>query len=116
MFRNFVLLLLLVIVFLSGIIVGSDKDRAEVSNDDERVEQVEHVSDVLFSSDLENKDVLFIENNVIENEQLNSTDMIYNDGQIHTTQKVASFLEKGVKGFYEIVVEVLYQISSLFFD
>jgi len=42
--------------------------------------------------------------------------MIYNDGQIHTTQKVASFLEKGVKGFYEIVVEVLYQISSLFFD
>lgn len=33
----------------------------------------------------------------------------------HFTEKTASFLETAVKGFYEVVVEILYQISSLFY-
>lgn len=31
------------------------------------------------------------------------------------TQKTASFMEAGVKGFYEAIVQIMYQISQVFF-
>ncbi|QGS68897.1 hypothetical protein CV093_12140 [Oceanobacillus sp. 143] len=38
------------------------------------------------------------------------------DKQEHLIPKLASFLEGAVKGFYEIVVEILYQIAQVFFN
>ncbi|WP_176447442.1 hypothetical protein [Lentibacillus sp. CBA3610] len=33
----------------------------------------------------------------------------------HFTQKAASFLESGVKGFYELIVGITYQLVQVFF-
>lgn len=48
-------------------------------------------------------------------EQEEEEDMAENASALSMTQKTASVLEMGVKGFYEMVVDVLYQIAQLFF-
>lgn len=39
----------------------------------------------------------------------------YKQAPVHFTQKMASFIEGIVKGFYEIIVQMLYQVVQLFY-
>lgn len=48
-------------------------------------------------------------------EKIEQTRLAQGNEPEHFTEKTASFLETAVKGFYEVVVEILYQISALFF-
>lgn len=112
MVRSTVFLLLFIIVFLTGIVYGSNQDTKDYTNQPE--ENVEDVYDDENGNDAEEIDALTINEELIE----------ANDGYIESaiphqsltlTQKTASFLEVGVKGFYNVVVDVLYQFSKLFF-
>lgn len=109
MLRSFVLLLLLIIVFLSGIIIGSDREKNYVAP----IDQLESEMNYLEHTDEKNGQVFFMNDSNSESDGLD-TEMIEH-GKNHTTQKIATFLETGVKKFYEVVVHVLYQIASLFF-
>lgn len=112
MVRSFVSLLLLVIVFLAGMLIGVDRDRDAMpaTNKQEANESIEEMVQLENDVDItEEDDHLFIEDEQIEEQTARV-------GQPeHSTQKIASFLESIVTGFYDIVVEILYQISSLFF-
>lgn len=103
MVRFFIHLLLFVIVFLSGMLFGIDREHAQFniptnfeSINPEKIEEEPHATS-------HPDDIIIVEE---------SADM---DTPVHATQKTASFLEAGVKGFYEVVVDILYQISTLFF-
>ncbi|HEX6593109.1 MAG TPA: hypothetical protein VF095_00780 [Bacillota bacterium] len=97
--RTVIVLLLLVVFFLTGMLFGMNQtdsvqiDDSHVLVDDQLLEEeFGHVYDVSYESD--EYDV---------------------DDPIHFTHKTASVLEAGVKGFYEIIVGILYKISQLFF-
>ncbi|MFD1038536.1 hypothetical protein ACFQ3N_09040 [Virgibacillus byunsanensis] len=107
MVRSIIVLLLVAVFFLTGMVLGIDKgqnsastvveDEVKTTIQDQDLESVEKVT---------NKDVLEPEvNNNIMNIQ----------EPVHFTQKMANFLETLVKGFYDIVVEIVYQIAQLFF-
>jgi|SRR5690625_849271 len=104
MVRSFVYLLLLIVVFLTGMLLGIDRERDMVSSP-EASESILSPSESNLSTD---DDSPFDESN--QSEVANEI-----EAKPHFTQKAASFLEGGVKGFYEVVVEILYQISRLFF-
>lgn len=95
MMRMFTILLLLIIVFLTGMIIGIDREQQSMG--------------ILDGSMIEFEEVK--EDEIVLTEHLEED----TDSPLHVTQKTAIFLEKGVKGFYEVVVEVLYQFSTLFF-
>lgn len=101
--RSFVFLLLLVIVFLTGMILGIDRDQNDQSKDREKIEELSLDAEIV---DYETR----VDEHVIMTEE--SIDM---EASPHFTQKLASFLEAAVKGFYEVIVEILYRISTLFF-
>lgn len=103
MTRFFVFLLLFAVVFLSGMVMGIDRENAQM--------EIEKIINLF-----ESKETPQVEEEMILEEEIVSTEQsIDMDGPVHLTQKTASFLEAGVKGFYEIIVEVLYQISTIFF-
>lgn len=102
MVRSFIVLLLLVSVFFSGILIGIEREGNSHANHTpaeiiavEPMEQIEYleVQEEGFS---------------IEKKTVNT------EAPEQATQKIAAFLEAGVKGFYEVVVDVLFQISTLF--
>lgn len=103
MVRSLILLLLLVGVFLSGILIGIDREESiyanHISPEANVVMPIEHI---------EYWEVHEEEQFLIEEQGLNTED------PEQATQKVAAFLEAGVKGFYEVIVEILFQIASLF--
>ena len=95
MLRSFAFLLLLLVIFLTGMLIGIDR---------EKTTHGEGVQTIVESYEFDTASA----NKGTDDEQVTL------DNPEHFTQKTASFLEAGVKGFYEIVVEVLYQISLLF--
>lgn len=100
--RSFIVLLLLVVVFLTGMLIGLERKEGMRSNNiTSEIHVVEQV-DQLTQSEL-HEDQSMIEKQPFEVGE-----------QEQTTQKVAAFLEAGVKGVYEVIVEVLFQVSSLF--
>jgi len=113
MIRSFVSLLLLVIVFLVGMLIGVDREQDTLPADNIQEEQEFNKEMVQLENDAdittEDEDHLFIEDEEME-EQTASVDQ-----SEHSTLKIASFLESIVTGFYNIVVDILYQVSSLFF-
>src|SRR5690625_139778 len=104
MVRSFVYLLLLIVVFLTGMLLGIDRDRDMVSSP-EASESMPAASASDFGTD---DDSSFDESNQVE-----VANQI--EPKAHFTQKAASFLEGGVKGFYEVVVKIFYQTSRFFF-
>lgn len=100
--RSFIVLLLLIVVFLTGMLIGMERKEDIFAN--HLLPKVNHMEQP------EN----ITESEVYEEPLLIEEQMIDFDVPAQTTQKMATFLEAGVKGFYEIVVEVLFQISSLF--
>ncbi|HLS07631.1 hypothetical protein [Lentibacillus sp.] len=100
--RSLIILLSLVVFFLTGLIIGIDRghqgdDYAPV---DEAAEQEEQQ--------------ILAEKNASDRETLDN-EMTTPDTQEHFTHKTASFLEASVKGFYELVVGIAYQLVQVFF-
>ncbi|MBP1968719.1 hypothetical protein J2Z83_000813 [Virgibacillus natechei] len=105
--RSFIVILLLAVFFLTGMMYGMD--RGNIASTDGLVDQTE-------SNEPERNQGEIVEMEPIEEKELEpSTEGINIEEPNHFTQRAASFLEAGVKGFYEVVVQVLYQVSQLFF-
>lgn len=101
--RSFIVLLLLVVVFLAGLLIGIDREQSTYANIlPNETNIIESTEQVIYWEEQEEEEF------ILENQPLNI------EGPEQATQKIATFLEAGVKGFYEAVVEVLFQISSLF--
>lgn len=111
MLRFLISLLLLVVVFLSGMIIGIDRGKDQESNIVQQ--EVEIVPNHIDGET--NEHVLSTDSSDTQNEQIINNDILNNDKEVFMTQKVAAFLETGIKGFYELIVNILYQISSLFY-
>lgn len=99
--RTLVVLLSLVVFFLTGLITGMDRTHQE---NDRETYTAEEVSD---TETIEEETV------VIEQEATpNNTEPA---GALHLTQKAAGFLESAVTGFFELVVNMAYQLAEVFF-
>ncbi len=96
--RSLVVLLLLALFFLVGIVVGLDRG--------------ENAADPIQSTETQEK---VDEKQVMTVEKATNEDIMAAEAPVHFTQKIATFLEASVQGFYEIVVEVIYQIVQVFF-
>ncbi|MFC4022739.1 hypothetical protein ACFOUV_02770 [Oceanobacillus longus] len=99
MMRLFVVLLLLAVFFLSGTVFGMNQDSPSVLEMNEETNIQEDPVPVA------EKEIV----SVSSQPGLNETSSIQN------TQKTASVLEAGVKGFFEILMALMYQIAQLFF-
>ncbi|MBM7597911.1 hypothetical protein JOC34_000268 [Virgibacillus halotolerans] len=108
MIRSFIVVLLLAVFFLSGTLYGMDRGEGAEKNEalsslKTSDDQQDNLETTAATTELEEMEKI---------EKLRAEEM--NEPE-HFTVKTASFLETAVKGFYEVVVEILYQISSLFF-
>ncbi|MFB4166529.1 hypothetical protein [Virgibacillus sp. JSM 102003] len=99
--RSLVVLLLLALFFLVGIVVGLD--RGENENN-----PIQNTENTITQEKADEKQVVAVE-------KTTSEDIMKAEAPEHFTQKTATFLEASVQGFYEIVVEVIYQIVQVFF-
>lgn len=99
--RSLVVLLLLALFFLVGMVVGID--RGESSTD-----PIQNTEKTVNQEKVEEKQVMVVEQTASEN-------VMTAEAPKHFTQKMATFLEAGVQGFYELIVEVIYQIVQVFF-
>ncbi|MGM8213507.1 hypothetical protein ACLIBH_12090 [Virgibacillus sp. W0430] len=100
MARVFIILLLLAVFFLSGMAFGIDKN-----NDDT-------YGPVDFDDVVEEVEVQEVE----EPKQSNPKKAALLTEEDHLVQKIAGFLDKIVRAFYELVVHVLYRFAELFFE
>lgn len=100
--RSFIVLLLLIVVFLTGMLFGMEKK--ESKNEIYLPAETKEIA----QSDI------ITEWQVYEEQPLSEKEVFIYETPKQTTHKLAILLESGVKGFYEMVVELLYQISSVF--
>ncbi|MFD2046119.1 hypothetical protein ACFSTA_11950 [Ornithinibacillus salinisoli] len=108
--RSIVVLLLLVICFLAGTLFGINRgDTALVG--DAREEQID-TFEVEGDSDQVQAEA---EEKEAPSPEVSTTEVMDMKESVNFTQKTASFLESGVKVFYDAVVTILYQISQLFY-
>ncbi|MUK87073.1 hypothetical protein GMD78_01475 [Ornithinibacillus sp. L9] len=109
--RSIVVLLLLVVFFLAGTLFGINRgDLALIGSDKD--EQVQSIEVEVGDEPEEQKPEELVENVV---EEVDTTYVMNMEEPVNFTQKTASFLEAGVKVFYDAVVHILYQISQLFY-
>lgn len=106
MVRSFIVLLLLAVFFLAGTLYGMDRESVDAM--DEKIGSIEVPSNNPESNNYNNERIV----NKEKAEGINEMEMKEPN---HFTEKAASFLEAGVKGFYEVIVQILYQVSQLFF-
>lgn len=109
--RAFVLLLMLIIVFLTGMLFGVKKTQTistqTTKNSSAEIEQS--------SPETNQEDNRQEKQTKPKQEKQSDSNTDQKDDDQYFTHKTASFLEKGVKGFYNIVVEVMYGLSKVFF-
>lgn len=108
MSRFFNVILLIAVFFLIGMLFGINKDNTE-----------QQIASSMFQEDLP-EEKRFSENSdeiqdISEMSEVNDEDIMETSVPLTITQKTASVIEMGVKGFYEIVVGILYQVAQLFF-
>ncbi|MBU5466448.1 hypothetical protein KQI49_06335 [Virgibacillus sp. MSJ-26] len=112
MLRFFTSILMLTIFFLVGMVLGmsqetedrsTSNDHSEALQDYQLTNQKEYE---INSTDIESEPKL---DDVGELDSQNAT------MSLTLTQKTASFLERGIKGFSEVIVGILHQIALLFF-
>ncbi|HLR66506.1 hypothetical protein [Virgibacillus alimentarius] len=109
MVRSFIVFLMLIVVFLAGMLFGIDRGQIAskpVETDTERI--VNHEEEKMDEGEIIEKE------RILQIEEADETTTADVEPDNHLTQKTASVLEAGVKGFYEIIVQILYQISQLF--
>ncbi|MBC5638785.1 hypothetical protein H8S33_18605 [Ornithinibacillus sp. BX22] len=110
MFKFISVVLLLVICFLVGAIVGVDHTGKHVpATDTSTASEIVEASSQVQQTTNDKPENPEIVNQTTITEELS----VSNPDQL--SQKTASFLEVVVQGFYDMVVEILYQISQLFF-
>lgn len=97
MVRSFIVLLLLAVFFLAGTVYGTDRGNNAINN--EKVETIE------MSDNMEQ--MVMAETSEIDSSEITEP--------THPTEKAASIMGAAVTGFYEVVVQILYQVSQLFF-
>ncbi|ASN05178.1 hypothetical protein [Virgibacillus necropolis] len=95
--KSIVILLLLLLFFVSGMLFGVERDQLEFTSPKVETIDVNKVS--------ESQETI---SPLSENNE-------YKQAPDHFTQKMASFIEGIVKGFYEIIVQLLYQVVQLFY-
>lgn len=110
--RYFIVILLLVIFFLSGALYGMNKDSFVVKRNSENYTVSETPTTIPTiakeePTNAEDKDSVTIETV--------DKDILAVNEKAQATNKAASFLETSVQGFYEIVVQILYEIANIFF-
>lgn len=104
--KSIVVLLLLLLFFVSGMLFGLERDQTEFT-----VPNVETID--INEANVQEGEVITQGTPVVENIAANSSE--YKQAPVHFTQKMASFVEGIVKGFYEIIVQLLYQVVQLFY-
>ncbi|MBP2078140.1 hypothetical protein [Oceanobacillus polygoni] len=100
--RFIVILLLLAVFFLSGIVYGMNQEEPQAIDNDTAV------VDVIEDTEEQESSVETVTIPV-------SQPMADADAPAQYTQKTASILGAGVKGFFELLMQVLYQTAQLFF-
>lgn len=98
--RLFVILLLLAVFFLSGTVFGMNQESSRVVEVTEEVEVMEEPV---------TPPVPETESIPVRQPAVDETSSNYG------AQKTASVLEAGVKGFFELLMQIMYQIAQLFF-
>lgn len=92
--KSIIVLLLLLLFFVSGMLFGVERDRADVP-----VPEAEIINGT----------------QAVEQVAVTPVNTDFQESPAHFTQKMASFIEGIVKVFYEIVVQLLYQVVQLFY-
>lgn len=107
MFRMFMGLLIVAVIFLAGMVVGISKEEPASSDDSSKLVDFHPVSHDKHEETPQHES----QNDYNETKD----DMADNDEPAHLTQKIAASLESVVKGFYEGVVQLCYAFANLFF-
>jgi hypothetical protein len=110
MFKFVSVILLLVICFLVGAIVGIDfNDQAFLpTNTMEGTEATEPSSDYTHTANEQSDETEVVTQESVAKE-------LSKDNGEHISKQSASFLEGVVTGFYDMIVQIMYQFSQLFF-
>jgi|SRR5690625_4805454 len=101
MIRSFIVLLLLAVFFLSGMLYGIDRESSTEPSSVTEDQLETGLEESSFSSH--------------ENKNLVANSEILESSEQNFTQQIASFLEAGVKGIYDVIVHMLYQVAQIFF-
>ncbi|WP_067727363.1 hypothetical protein [Oceanobacillus damuensis] len=98
--RLLVVLLFMAVFFLSGIVYGMNKEQ-----------DLPTVTDFTEERGTEEEQNVIVETVSTPVSQPDITEA----SSVQYTQKTASILEAGVKGFFEVLMEFMYQIAKIFF-
>lgn len=112
MLRFFTAILMLTIFFLVGMVFGMSQETGDRLTSQDNPEAVQ-------DNQLTNQEEGDINSTDIESEpKLDDVGELESQNtpmSLTLTQKTASFLEKGIKGFSEVIVGILHQIALMFF-
>ncbi|WP_163970053.1 hypothetical protein [Oceanobacillus halotolerans] len=109
MVRSFIVILLLAVFFLSGMVFGMGQENQYAEeNQEEIIPPYEQESQAI-------SDEQQLVEQPTKEDVTNTVGAIEVEEPTHFTQKMATFLETAVKGFYEAIVQIMYQVSQLFF-
>ncbi|WP_121615065.1 hypothetical protein [Virgibacillus halodenitrificans] len=110
MVRSIIVLLLFAIFFLTGTLYGMDHAQP-MEGEGEREIQNNAVETKKTKKEHEanTQEVIYQNPKAVSTEQVDVAE------PVSFVQKAAAFLEAVVKGFYEVLVQLLYQVSKLFF-
>ncbi|SET61757.1 hypothetical protein SAMN05216389_11747 [Oceanobacillus limi] len=112
--RSIVVLLLLVVFFLAGTLFGINRgDIALLGEDKQEVGTEEMIGSHEVKDEMEGFNEEEAETS--SNQDITTDSIQRVEQPVNFTQKTASFLEGAVKVFYEGLVQILYQISQLFY-
>src|SRR5690625_3814385 len=102
--RSFIVLLLLIVVFLSGMLIGMDKKESSLVNhlpiEGNVIEQADWLS----------------ESEAYEKQLIVEEEMIEFDFPEQNTQKIAMFLEAGVKAFMKLLLIYYFKYFLFLFN
>jgi len=107
MVRSLIGFLIIAVIFLAGMVVGIGKEGNQSIGDS--IKLIDLDSDLQVQSDETER------RNAEENHNNSNVHQVEQDSPKHFTQMVASSLESVVKGFYDMVVQLCYAFTNLFF-
>ncbi|RHW33135.1 hypothetical protein [Oceanobacillus profundus] len=102
--RFILILLLLAVFFLSGIVYGMNKEAPQTAEENDAV--VEVIEDTEEQASTAETVTIPVSQPMADAGK---------DTAVQYTQNAASILGAGVKGFFELLMQVLYQTAQLFF-
>lgn len=106
--KSIVILLLLLLFFVSGMMFGVDRDHSQ--NTSPEVQTID-----VNESEIQQEQAETVVKTSAGKDNIGSENGEYKQAPTHFTQKMASFIEGIVKGFYEVIIQLLYQVVQLFY-